>query len=156
VFAVNVLGMANVADVAGRAMAARGRGSMVFLASVAGQIGSPTDPPYSASKAANINFAQVLAKDLAPSGVRVNTVCPGMVQTPLNKAVWESWNRQQPAELQQSYDDWAAEKIRRVIPLGRWQQPEDVATMIVFLCSPKAGEVTGQTINVDGGCVMHW
>ena len=156
VFAVNVLGMANIADVAGRAMAARGRGSMVFLASVAGQIGSPTDPPYSASKAANINFAQVLAKDLAPSGVRVNTVCPGMVQTPLNKAVWESWNRQQPAELQQSYDDWAAEKIRRVIPLGRWQQPADIAAMIVFLCSPKAGEVTGQTINVDGGCVMHW
>ncbi|MEY3174276.1 MAG: 3-oxoacyl-[acyl-carrier-protein] reductase FabG [Planctomycetota bacterium] len=156
VLTVNVLGMANVADVAGRAMAGRRRGSMVFLASVAGQMGSPTDPPYSASKAANINFAQVLAKDLAPCGVRVNTVCPGMVQTPLNKAVWESWNRQQPSELQQSYEDWAAEKIRRVVPLGRWQQPADIAAMIVFLCSPRAGEVTGQTINVDGGCVMHW
>ncbi|MFM7058465.1 MAG: SDR family NAD(P)-dependent oxidoreductase [Planctomycetota bacterium] len=156
VLAVNVQGMANIAEVAGRAMASRRRGSMVFLASVAGQTGSPTDPPYSASKAANINFAQVLAKDLAPCGVRVNTVCPGMVRTPLNLAVWESWNRQQPPEQQQSYDDWAAEKIRRVIPLGRWQQPADIADMIVFLCSPRAGEVTGQTINVDGGCVMHW
>lgn len=156
VLAVNVLGMANIADVAGRAMASRRRGSMVFLASVAGQTGSPTDPPYSASKAANINFAQVLAKDLAPCGVRVNTVCPGMVRTPLNQAVWESWNRQQPPEHRQSYEDWAAEKIRRVIPLGRWQQPADIANMIVFLCSPRAGEVTGQTINVDGGCVMHW
>lgn len=156
VLTVNILGMANVADVAGRAMVARRRGAMVFLASVAGQMGSPTDPPYSASKAANINFAQVLAKDLAPSGVRVNTVCPGMVQTPLNKTVWESWNRQQPSELKQSYEDWAAEKIRRLIPLGRWQQPTDIAAMIVFLCSPRASEITGQTINVDGGCVMHW
>jgi NAD(P)-dependent dehydrogenase (short-subunit alcohol dehydrogenase family) len=79
-----------------------------------------------------------------------------MVRTPLNHAVWESWNRQQPPEDRQSYEDWAAEKIRRVIPLGRWQQPADIAAMIVFLCSPRAGEVTGQTINVDGGCVMHW
>jgi 2-hydroxycyclohexanecarboxyl-CoA dehydrogenase len=156
VLRVNVLGMANIADVAGRAMSARRRGSMVFLASVAGQMGSPTDPPYSASKAANINFAQVMAKDLAPFGVRVNTVCPGMVRTPLNRAVWESWQRSQPENERLTYDEWAEEKIRRVIPLGRWQQPKDIAAMIVFLCSGRASEVTGQTINVDGGCVMHW
>jgi 2-hydroxycyclohexanecarboxyl-CoA dehydrogenase len=156
VLRVNVLGMANVADVAGRAMSSRRRGAMVFLSSVAGQMGSPTDPPYSASKAANINFAQVMAKDLAASGVRVNTVCPGMVRTPLNRAVWESWCRDQPEDGRMSYEEWSEEKIRRVIPLGRWQQPEDVAAMIVFLSSPRASEITGQTINVDGGCVMHW
>ena len=155
VLSVNVMGMVHVAQVAGPAMRTRQRGAMVFLSSIAGQIGSQTDPPYSASKAANINFAQCLAKDLAPCGVRVNTVCPGMVRTSLNESVWRAWNEQQPAEQRKTYDDWATEKIQRVIPLGRWQHPEDIAAMIVFLCSPRAGEVTGQTINVDGGCVMH-
>jgi 2-hydroxycyclohexanecarboxyl-CoA dehydrogenase len=156
VFRINVLGMATVAQVAGPAMKAHRTGSMVFLSSVAGQIGSQTDPPYSASKAANINFAQCMAKDLAGFGVRVNSVCPGMVRTPLNEAVWRSWNEQQPEASQRTYDEWAAEKISKVIPLQRWQTPEDIAAMIVFLCSPRASEITGQTINVDGGCVMHW
>lgn len=152
---VNLLGVVNVAHAITPAMVERGRGSMVFVASVAGQIGSPTDPPYSASKAANINFSQVMAKDLASHGIRVNTVCPGMVQTPLNKNVWQSWNARQTAENQLTYDQWAAQKIRQLVPLGRWQKPEDVANMIVFLSSLKASEVTGQTINVDGGYVMH-
>ena len=156
VLQVNILGMVHVAHVAGPAMQTRGQGAIVFLSSVAGQMGSQTDPPYSASKAANINFAQCMAKDLAASGVRVNSVCPGMVRTPLNESVWKSWHDQQPAEKRRSYEDWAADKINQVIPLRRWQQPDDIAAMIVFLCSARAGEVTGQTINVDGGCVMHW
>ena len=130
--------------------------AMLFLASVAGQIGSQTDPPYSASKAALINFAQCAARDLAPYGVRVNTLCPGMVQTALNRSVWEAWVRQQPEGQRQSYEEWAGEKVRRVVPLGRWQTPEDVAAMAVFLASPRANNITGQTINVDGGFVMHW
>jgi 2-hydroxycyclohexanecarboxyl-CoA dehydrogenase len=92
VLQVNVMGMVHVAHAVAPHMAGRGAGTMVFVASVAGQIGSPTDPPYSASKAANINFAQCMARDLAPKGVRVNTVCPGMVQTPLNRAVWQAWH----------------------------------------------------------------
>lgn len=156
VLQVNILGLVNVAHVAGPAMQSRGQGAIVFLSSVAGQMGSQTDPPYSASKAANINFAQCMAKDLAASGVRVNSVCPGMVKTPLNESVWKSWHDQQPVEKRRSYEDWAADKINQVIPLRRWQQPDDIAAMIVFLCSTRASEVTGQTINVDGGCVMHW
>ena len=117
---------------------------------------SQTDPPYSASKAANINFAQCMAKDLAASGVRVNSVCPGMVKTPLNESVWQAWHDQQPAEKRLSYEEWAVEKISHAVPLRRWQQPDDIAAMIVFLCSSRASEVTGQTINVDGGFVMHW
>jgi 2-hydroxycyclohexanecarboxyl-CoA dehydrogenase len=152
---VNISGMVNVAHAFAPGMVDRCEGTMVFVASVAGQIGSPTDPPYSASKAANINFAQVMAKDLASSGVRVNTVCPGMVKTPLNKSVWKSWNDRQTPEQQLDYDEWAAEKIRQLVPLGHWQQPEDVADMIVFLSSARASQVTGQTINVDGGYVMH-
>lgn len=97
-----------------------------------------------------------MAKDLAPFGIRVNSVCPGMVKTSLNESVWKSWFDQQPPDKQLSYDDWAADKIGRVVPLGRWQTPEDIAAMITFLSSSRGSEVTGQTINVDGGCVMHW
>jgi NAD(P)-dependent dehydrogenase (short-subunit alcohol dehydrogenase family) len=131
-------------------------GSILLIASISGQIGSQTDPPYSASKAALINFMQCAAKDLAPYNVRVNALCPGMVKTELNKAVWEAWNRQQPAPNQQTYEEWAEEKIRRVVPLGRWQQPEDMAAMTVFLASDRAANITGQCLNVDGGFVMHW
>lgn len=156
VLEVNILGMVNVAHAIAPRLVERQQGTMVFIASVAGQIGSPTDPPYSASKAANINFAQCMAKDLAPHGVRVNTVCPGMVKTPLNEGVWRAWHDQQPESQRVPYEAWAEEKIRKVVPLGRWQQPEDVADMVVFLSSERSREVTGQTINVDGGFVMHW
>ena len=156
VLEVNILGMVNVAHVVAPGMVERKRGTMVFLGSVAGQIGSPTDPPYSASKAASINFAQCMARDLAKYGVRVNTVCPGMVKTPLNESVWRAWHEQQVPGARKPYEEWAAEKVRAVVPLGRWQKPEDIADMVVFLSSDRAGEVTGQTINVDGGYVMHW
>ena len=79
-----------------------------------------------------------------------------MVKTPLNESVWKAWHDRQPAGARKTYDEWAAEKVRAVVPLGRWQKPEDVADMVVFLSSDRAGEVTGQTINVDGGYVMHW
>lgn len=156
VFDVNVLGTTNIAHTVAPVFVQQQSGTVVFVASVAGQIGSQTDPPYSASKAANINFAQCLAKDLAVHRVRVNTVCPGMVQTPLNRGVWQAWHDQQPPEKRRTYEEWASDKIRQIVPLGRWQQCRDIADMIVFLSSPRAGEVTGQTINVDGGFVMHW
>jgi NAD(P)-dependent dehydrogenase (short-subunit alcohol dehydrogenase family) len=156
VLEVNVVGGVNVAHAFAPALVQARSGTMLFLASVAGQIGSQTDPPYSASKAALINFAQCAARDLAPYGVRVNTLCPGMVQTALNRSVWEAWWRQQPEDQRRSYEDWAGEKVRRVVPLGRWQTPEDIAAMAVFLASARACNVTGQTINVDGGFVMHW
>jgi 2-hydroxycyclohexanecarboxyl-CoA dehydrogenase len=155
VLQINVVGAVNVAHAFAPALVAARSGTLLFLASVAGQIGSPTDPPYSASKAALINFAQCAARDLAPYGVRVNTLCPGMVQTDLNRAVYEAWARQQPPGQGRSYELWADEKVRRVCPLGRWQTPEDVAAMAVFLASARAANVTGQTVNVDGGFVMH-
>ncbi|MEX2356939.1 MAG: SDR family oxidoreductase, partial [Pirellulaceae bacterium] len=152
---VNVMGMVHVAHAVAPVMREQQAGSMVFLASVAGQIGSQTDPPYSAAKAANINFAQVIAKDLAPHGIRVNTVCPGMVQTPLNRSVWQAWHDQTTPDQRLDYETWAGQKIKAIVPLGKWQTPEAIADMIVFLSSARAEHVTGQTINVDGGFVMH-
>jgi len=153
---INLIGAVNVAHAFAPALAAQKRGTMLFLASVAGQIGSQTDPPYSASKAGLINFAQCAAKDLAPYGVRVNALCPGMVQTPLNRSVWQAWTDRQPPESRQEYEAWAAEKIAKLVPLNRWQTPEDIAAMAVFLASDRAANITGQTMNVDGGYVMHW
>jgi 2-hydroxycyclohexanecarboxyl-CoA dehydrogenase len=156
VLEVNIMGMTRVAHTLAPSMVEQKSGTMTFIASVAGQIGSPTDPPYSASKAANINFAQCMARDLASSGVRVNTVCPGMVQTPLNRSVWQAWNDRQSDDQKKDYETWAGEKIGQLIPLGTWQQPSDIADMVTFLASKRARQVTGQTINVDGGFVMHW
>lgn len=156
VLEVDVIGLVNVAHAVGPRLRDRSEGTITVIGSVAGQIGSQTDPPYSAAKAAGINFAQCLAKDLAPHGVRINTVNPGMVKTPLNESVWRAWYEQQPPGQRRSYEDWAGEKVRAVVPLGRWQTPEDVAAMCVFLASDRCRNVTGQTINVDGGFVMHW
>lgn len=155
VLKVNVLGAANVAHAFGPRLAARRRGTLLFLASVAGQMGSQTDPPYSAAKAAIINFMQCAAKDLAPYGVRANALSPGMVKTELNRSVWEASQRASGNTTQQSYEAWAEDKIRRVSPLGRWQTPEECAAVAVFLASTRAINITGQTINVDGGQVMH-
>jgi 2-hydroxycyclohexanecarboxyl-CoA dehydrogenase len=80
---------------------------------------------------------------------------PGMVQTALNEAVWAAGQATLPADQRRTYADWAAEKIRKVSPLGRWQTPAEFGAMAVFLASPHARNITGQTINIDGGQVMH-
>jgi glucose 1-dehydrogenase/sorbitol-6-phosphate 2-dehydrogenase len=155
VLEINLIAAVNVAHAFAPKLIARGKGSMLFLVSVAGQIGSQTDPPYSAAKAGLINFTQCAAKDLAPHGIRVNALSPGMVQTALNEAVWRAGQGNLPPEQRQDYASWAGEKIRKVSPLGRWQTPPEFAAMAVFLASDYARNITGQTINIDGGQVMH-
>ncbi len=155
VLEVNLIGAVNVAHACASRLIERGAGSLLFLVSVAGQIGSQTDPPYSAAKAGLINFMQCAAKDLAPYGVRVNALSPGMVKTDLNQAVWRAGQEALPEAQRQNYAEWAEEKIRKVSPLGRWQTVEEYAAMAVFLASDHARNITGQTINIDGGQVMH-
>lgn len=155
VLEINLIGAVHVAHALAPGLAARGRGSFLFLASVAGQIGSQTDPPYSAAKAGLINFMQCAARDLAGYGVRANALSPGMVRTDLNESVWAAGQAQRPAAERQSYADWAGEKIRKISPLGRWQTAEECAAMAVFLASDAGRNITGQTLNIDGGQVMH-
>ena len=152
---VNIMGTVNVAHAITPGMVERGSGSMIFVSSVAGQIGSQTDPPYSAAKAAVINFAQCAAKDLAPRGIRVNALCPGMVQTALNKSVWQAWNDQQPTEGKRTYEDWAGEKVAAIVPLGKWQQPVDIAEMAVFRFTAPADKETRNTKKLDRCIMMH-
>ena len=150
---VTLMGVVNTVHACVPAMlkAETKRKSILILSSVAGQIGSQTDPPYSAAKAAVINFAQLAAKDFAPYGIRVNALSPGMVKTELNRAVFAA--SKESATM--SYEEWADEKIRRVSPLGRWQEASEFGAMAVFLASDHARNLTGQTLNVDGGQVMH-
>ncbi len=156
VLEVCLLGAVNTAHAFVPGFVERQRGSWLLIASVAGQIGSQTDPPYSAAKAGMINFAQCAAKDLAPYNVRVNVLNPGMVATPLNRGVWEGQMKNLPADQRVDFETWGAQKIAKVVPLNRWQTPEEIANMAVFLASDRANNVTGQCVNVDGGYVMHW
>ena len=155
VLQINLVGAVNVAHAFAPTLQETSDGSLLFLVSVAGQCGSQTDPPYSAAKAGLINFMQVAAKDFAPYSVRVNALSPGMVKTTVNQSVWQAWHDAQPVDQRMTYEQWAADKLKRVLPLGRWQTPEEIAAMAVFLASPRCCNVTGQTVNVDGGQIMH-
>jgi NAD(P)-dependent dehydrogenase (short-subunit alcohol dehydrogenase family) len=155
VLETNILGAVHTVHAFTPYLIRQSSGTLLFLVSIAAQIGSQTDPPYSASKAALINFMQCAAKDLAPFGVRANALSPGMVKTALNESVWEASQQRLPETERQDYETWANEKIRRIAPLGRWQTPEEFGAMAVFLASDHARNITGQTINIDGGQVMH-
>ena len=152
---INLIGGVNFAHAYCPLLREQKEGTLLFLSSVAGQIGSPTDPPYSAAKAGLINFMQCAAKDLAPHGIRANAISPGMVKTPINRSVWEAFQKQLDNKDRQTYEDWADAKIKTIAPMNRWQTPEECAALAVFLASPLARNITGQTLNVDGGQVMH-
>ena len=137
-------------------MIQRRNGRIVNVASGAGLCAIPNLGAYAISKTSLIRFSEQLALELAPHGIAVFPIRPGMVRTPLNRGVWQAWHDQAAPADRLGYEEWADLKIRSVVPLGKWQTPEAIADMIVFLSSDRAEHVTGQTINVDGGFVMHW
>jgi NAD(P)-dependent dehydrogenase (short-subunit alcohol dehydrogenase family) len=131
-------------------MIAQKHGSIVSLASMAGKIGSKTNLPYNASKAAVISMTKSLALAHAADGIRVNCVCPGFVETDM----WAMVARDQGALLGMTPEQFTDAR-RKSVPLGRMERPEDVASVIGFLCTGRAGYMTGQALSVDGGLVMH-
>jgi 2-hydroxycyclohexanecarboxyl-CoA dehydrogenase len=154
VLAVNTVGPFVVAREAAAQMRERGSGVILNISSVAGRGALQTDPAYSASKAALITLTQVMAKDLAPHGVRVNCICPGMVMTPFYRAQFEVAAARDPEVAKLGAEGFFEEKAKRLIPLARGQQPRDIANAVAFLASELAAEITGQTLNVDGGLLM--
>ena len=147
---INAKGVFFASQVVLSTMIAQKRGVIVNLASMAGKIGSRTNLPYNASKAAVISMTKSLALAHAADGIRVNCVCPGFVETDM----WTSLARQQGALLNQSPEEFTRQR-RQQIPLGRMESPQDVANVIGFLVSPRAEYMTGQALSVDGGLVMH-
>lgn len=125
------------------------RGVIVNTASMAGKIGAPWLAHYSASKFAVVGFTQALAREVAPHGIRVNCVCPGFVRTSMQERelLWEAGLRGMSVEAVQA--DYVAQT-----PLGRLEEPEDVADVVAFLCSDAARFVIGEALNVTGGARM--
>jgi NAD(P)-dependent dehydrogenase (short-subunit alcohol dehydrogenase family) len=148
-FAVNARGIFLTNQIAARHFVAEGAGCIVNTASLAAKVGAPLLAHYSASKFAVLGWTQALARELAPKGVRVNAVCPGFVKTGMQarEIAWEA--RLRNISAQQVVDEYVAQT-----PLGRLEEPEDVADVVVFLCSDKARFMTGQAINVTGGVYM--
>ena len=131
-------------------MIAQKSGSIVSLASMAGKIGSKTNLPYNASKAAVVSMTKSLALAHAGEGIRVNCVCPGFVETDM----WTKVAKEQGALLGMSAEEFTRHRAGSV-PLGRMEKAEDVAHVIAFLAGPRSGYMTGQALSVDGGLVMH-
>jgi NAD(P)-dependent dehydrogenase (short-subunit alcohol dehydrogenase family) len=134
---------------AGRMIAAGEGGRIVNVSSQAGKRGFPMLGAYCAAKAGVILLTQVMAQELGASGITVNAVCPGTVDTNLlnqDDAMTKTFDAIEPG----GFDAW----MRREIPLGRLEQPDDVAASIAWLCSDDASYVTGEAVNVSGGQTM--
>jgi acetoin reductase-like protein len=146
-FAVNCKGTLWCAQAAAEQMIAQGRGGKIInVASQAGRRGEAWVLTYCASKAAVISMTQSMALALAPHKITVNAIAPGIVDTPL----WAA-NDKRFAELMGLPVGEPKRRFVEMIPLGRIEQPQDVAGMAAFLASSDADYVTQQTYNVDGG-----
>ncbi|MDE2454855.1 MAG: L-iditol 2-dehydrogenase [Burkholderiales bacterium] len=150
IFAVNVKGLFFVMQAVLKALVAAGRGgSIINLASQAGRRGEALVAHYCASKAAVISYTQSAALAMAPHGIRVNAISPGVVDTPMWSEVDALFARYEGLAI--------GEKKRAVglaVPLGRMGVPQDIAGAAVFLASAESSYITAQTLNVDGGNVM--
>ncbi|MFN8456627.1 MAG: SDR family oxidoreductase [Anaerolineae bacterium] len=148
---VNTFGTFVGSTQAARRMIQRGiKGRIVNMASISGKEGWPNFGAYTASKFAVIGLTQTLARELAPYGINVNAVCPGLIATGMNELGLARLSelRGVPAE---AIDKAQLERI----PQGRYGTPEDVAKVVAFLASPESDYMTGQALNVSGGLMVH-
>ncbi|CAL9674586.1 3-oxoacyl-ACP reductase FabG [Streptomyces sp. SudanB182_2057] len=127
-------------------MRERASGRVINIASVWGKQGTIGGAPYAAAKHGVVGFTRCLALELAKSGITVNAVCPGYVETPMSVNV-----RACQAGIWQVDEEEALRRLASDIPIGRYSEPEEVAGMVSYLASPKAASVTGQALNVCGG-----
>lgn len=138
VLSSNLDGIFNVCRGAVLGFMKRRRGCIINISSVAGVYGNPAQTNYCASKAGIIGFSRALAKEVGSYGVRVNVVAPGFIST----------------EMTSGLSPKVTDRMRSAIPLQRFGDSQEVADLVSFLASDRAGYITGQTIHVDGGIVL--
>jgi len=137
-------------------MKAQKSGKIINLASVAAKIGDNNQMPYSSIKGAVVIFTRALARQLARDNINVNCICPGLIHTPgwqeLSERLWRTIPSYR--ELKEPRDVFLR-YVKGLVPLGREQTEEDIGRAVVFLVSDDARNITGQSLNVDGGMVME-
>ncbi len=136
--AVNLDGPMHYAKLVLPHMIARKKGKIINISSMWGQVGASCEVHYSATKAALIGFTKALAKEVGPSGITVNAIAPGAIETEMNARLSEE-------EL---------DALREETPLGRLGTPEEVAAVALFLCEKGGDFITGQVLSPNGGFVM--
>jgi NAD(P)-dependent dehydrogenase (short-subunit alcohol dehydrogenase family) len=146
VLGVNVVGTANVSRYAIPHLKARGKGSIVNIASMSGVIAQPNFATYNASKGAVMTLTRCMALDLAPFNIRVNTVCPGCIVT--------SASFREIERLGLTFEQWAGAAAPKHM-LGRLGEPVEVANAALFLASDEASFITAADLMVDGGYIWH-
>ena len=139
ILGVHLKGMFFMAQAVYPAMAARGRGCIINVASQRGLKGAVNSAPYSAAKAAIIGFTRALAWEAAPKGVRVNAIAPGPIDTDLTATM-------EPADRQAFID---------ALPVGRFGRPEEIAATALLLAGPNGGFYTGACLSPNGGDIMY-
>lgn len=150
-FSVNVRAMYALMQAAAQSMVETGnKGSIINLASQAGHRGEALVAHYCATKAAVISYTQSAALALAPHGVRVNAMSPGVIDTPMWETVDALFARFEGKEIGQK-----KREVGEAVPLGYMGRPEEVARVAVFLASDQSEYITAQTISVDGGNVLR-
>ena len=116
----------------------RHSGSIITTSSIWGLTGASCEVPYSAAKAGIIGLTKALAKEVGPSGIRVNCIAPGVVDTEMNGALGQE----------------VMDQLREETPLGRLGTPREIAQTVAFLASPEASFITGQVLSPNGGFVI--
>lgn len=127
-------------------MRENGRGRIISIASTAGKQGVLYGAPYSASKHGVVGFTKALGLELAKTGITVNAVCPGYVETPMAQRVRAGY-----ADFWDTTEDAVLHKFQEKIPLGRYSTPEEVASLVGYLALDAAASITAQALNVCGG-----
>lgn len=153
-FEVNVKGIWTMTSALVPHFKESGGGRVVNIASIAGRHGGAGMAHYNASKAAAINLTQSLALDLGPSNVNVNAVCPGLLWTDMWRSLEAMFGKDEAPEVvdrRRIFDRYLEEHC----PLGREQTPEDIGNAVAFFVSDEAKNITGQSLNVDGGIEMN-
>lgn len=139
VLAVNLRSVFVLSRAAGARMRDKGIGRIVNISSLAGQAARPSGAAYAASKAGIIALTRVFALELAPYGVTVNAIAPGVIDTPMVRSVGPD----------------VLERLIAGVPVGRIAEPGEIAAVVAFLASEEAGFITGATYDVNGGTLMR-